>query len=242
MELYADAVHRLPALREDAVVEHHEGVVDLLAGLAQRLAERDLGAAVGGEVLDQDGAMAFRHRALDPGVAAKPFGLLADVEHRQHQPVGDPGRERDAGGLAARDRVEALIADLPQDGGGGVVHQLPAQARIGDQLAAVGVDRARPAGREDEGLFRAHMDRPDLEHHARDATADRVPGGQGGGGGLKHGGSPKARGRSGRSVSGCARVRHASRVRERPPAVDAGAAPGLGRPHRRRRRWPNANL
>jgi len=66
--------------------------------------------------------------------------------------VGDPRRVGNARGLAAGDDVELLEAGVARQGRGGEVHQLRADARIEDQLAAVDVDGARPAGREDEGL------------------------------------------------------------------------------------------
>ena len=111
------------ACGEDAVVEDDEGVGDLGAGGADRLGEADLRAAVGGQVLDEEDARALGERALDLGVAAEALGLLADVEHRQRQALGDPGGEGDARGLAAGDGVEAGEAGVAEQLGAGEVHQ-----------------------------------------------------------------------------------------------------------------------
>src|SRR5581483_5321953 len=92
-------------MREDAVIEDDEGMLDLAAGLADGADEIELGGALAGEVLDQEDARTLGEPALDLGVAAEPLGLLSDVEHRQRQPVGDPGGERYPGGLAAGDRI-----------------------------------------------------------------------------------------------------------------------------------------
>jgi hypothetical protein len=140
-------------------------MVDLGAGVAQRLAEIDLAAGVAGHVLDQQHALALGQMAFDLRIASESLGLLAHVEHRQGEPVGDPGGERDAGGLAARDRVELLEACVTHEGGGGEIDQRLTHAREGDQASAVGVDRARPARREDERLVAHKADRLDLEQH-----------------------------------------------------------------------------
>src|SRR3546814_6779995 len=74
---------------------------DLGAGPADGIDEVQLGAAVGGEVLHQQHAAALAKGAFDLGVAAEALGLLAHVEHRQAEPLGDPGGEGNAGRLAA---------------------------------------------------------------------------------------------------------------------------------------------
>ena len=137
---------------EDAVVEDDERVRDLAAGGADRLGEAQLRAAVGGEVLDQQHPRALGHRALDLGVAPEALGLLAHVEHRQAEPLGDPGGERDAGGLAAGDRVERLEARVAQELGAGEVHQRAADAR--ERRSACG-SRCRPARRARRSAGRA---------------------------------------------------------------------------------------
>jgi hypothetical protein len=115
------------AAGEDAVEEHHEGVVDDRAGVPQRLGEADLRLAVGGQVLDQQGALAHRHVALDQRVAAEALRLLAHIGHRHHHPVGDPGGEGDARRLAAGHRLDRLIADMPAD----LLHRQVADLRPG---------------------------------------------------------------------------------------------------------------
>ena len=169
------------ALREDVIVEHDEAVIDLRAGGAQRIAEIDLAGAVGREVFDQQGAGAGRELALDLRIAAEALRLLADVLHRQHQPVGDPGREGNARCLAAGDAIERLVADIAGDHLRGEVHQSVAQPRVGDDLAAVDIDRARPAGREDERLLGIEVDRLDLQHHTGGLLGDRLLVGRRGG-------------------------------------------------------------
>ena len=93
-------------------MEDDEAVGDLGAGLAQRLDEGELAAAVGRQVLDQQHAHALGHVALDLGLAAEALGLLAHIEHRQAEPLGDPGGEGNARRLAAGDGVEIGAADL----------------------------------------------------------------------------------------------------------------------------------
>ena len=163
----AVAGERVDRLREDAVVEDDEGVRDLGAGGAQRLGEPELRAAVGGQILDQQHPRALGQRPLDLRVAAEALGLLADVEHRQAEPLGDPGGEGDARGLAAGDRVELREAGVAQQLGAGEVHQRRPHRRIGDQLAAVDVDRRGEPGGELVGLVAAEVHGPDLEQHAR---------------------------------------------------------------------------
>src|SRR5689334_3841447 len=83
VQTHADRGQARNTLREDAVMEHHHGVGNLAFGLADRLNEIELAAAVGSEVLHQQAAAARLHLALDLGVTAETFRLLADVEHRQ---------------------------------------------------------------------------------------------------------------------------------------------------------------
>src|SRR6478672_2448415 len=61
----------------DAVIENHEDMLDGGAGRAQRVAEIDLAAAVGGEVLDQQHTLAGLEMALDLCVPTEALGLLA---------------------------------------------------------------------------------------------------------------------------------------------------------------------
>src|SRR5579872_1602023 len=100
------------AFGKDVVEEEDEAVLDHGAGLAQRLAEIDLAAPVGGHVFDQQHAVTLLEMALDLRVAAKTLRLLAHILHRQHQPIRHPGGKRDAGGFAAGDAVELLEADV----------------------------------------------------------------------------------------------------------------------------------
>ena len=148
----AEIAEDFPALGKNVVEEEHEAVLDRGAGLAQRLAEIDLAAAVGGHVLDQEHALPVVQMAFDLRVAPEALRLLAHILHRQHQPVGHPGGERNAGRLAAGDRVELLEADLAHERRRAEIDQRPPHARKRNQPAAVGVDRARPAGGEDERL------------------------------------------------------------------------------------------
>ena len=159
-------------LRKDVVKEKHEGVVAGLPRLAQSLAETHLAAPVGGEIFDQQRASALVNVALDARVAAETFRLLADILHRQHQPVGEPGRVGDASRLAAGDDVEPLIADLALDRRHREVDEPRAQARIGDDLAHVGIDRTGPARGEDERLFRVEQNGLHFDQHFRGLPRD----------------------------------------------------------------------
>jgi hypothetical protein len=155
------------AAGEDAVVEHDEGVVADRASLAQRRREADLGRAVGREVLHQQGALADGHLALDQGVAAEALGLLPHIGHGCQHAVGEPGAEGNAGRLAAHHHVDGFVAHVPTD----LLHAELADAHPraweGDDLPAVDVDRAAPAGGEGVGLLRAEVHRLDLQQDAR---------------------------------------------------------------------------
>src|SRR4051812_13375914 len=70
-------------LRENAVVEDHEGLVNMAAGLADSPYEIQLRSAFAGEVLNQQNACLLLQFAFDLGVSAEPFRLLAHIEHRQ---------------------------------------------------------------------------------------------------------------------------------------------------------------
>ena len=102
---------------------------------------------------------------LDLRAATEALGLLAHIEHRQRQAVGEPGRERDARGLAARHRVELLEADIALHGRDPEIDQGLPHARERDQPPAVGVDRARPTRGEDEGPVAHEAHRLDFEQH-----------------------------------------------------------------------------
>src|SRR5262249_18128181 len=84
---HAELGQRGHALREDAVVEDHQGMLNAALALPDRLDEVDLAAAIGRQILDQQHALAGRHRALDLVAAAEALGLLADIEHRQLEPL-----------------------------------------------------------------------------------------------------------------------------------------------------------
>ena len=105
----------LEAAREHAVVEDDEGVVDDGAGVPQRLGEADLGAAIGRQILDEEGAPAFGHVAFNERVLAEALGLLAHIGHGRHQPVRHPRGERDACRLTTGDDLDLLVADMAAD-------------------------------------------------------------------------------------------------------------------------------
>ena len=96
--------------------------------------------------------------------------LFGDWEG-QAEALGDPCGEGDARGLAAGHRVEALVAGARQHMGGGIVHRRGAQPRIGDQLAAVDIDRRGEARGQLVGRVGAKMHRLHLEQHPGDIAA-----------------------------------------------------------------------
>src|SRR5437879_1311154 len=145
MQAYVELGERLLRLWKDVVVEVDEHVLDNRARLAQRLAEIDLRAPVGSEVLDQQRASALADVALDLRVAAETLRFLPHVLHRQRETLGDPRRIGNACRLAASDHVELLETDVARERRGSEVNQLTADARIEDELAAVDIHRARPA-------------------------------------------------------------------------------------------------
>src|SRR5215831_3288819 len=142
----------LLSLRKNVVEEKHEYVFDNRAGLAQRLTEVYLAAAVSGHVLDQEHAIAGLDMALDLRIAAKALRLLAHILHRQHQAIRHPSGERNSGRLAAGDPVELFEANLAHQRRHAKINQLLANAWKGNKPSAVGIDRARPARRIDERL------------------------------------------------------------------------------------------
>src|SRR5262249_23357658 len=142
----------LLSLRENVVEEKHEYMFDNRAGLAQRLAEVHLAAAVSRHVLDQEHAFAGLDMTLDLRVAAEALRLLAHILHRQHQAIRHPSGERNSSRLATGDPVELFEANLAHERRHAKINQLLAHARKGDKPPAVGIDRARPARRIDERL------------------------------------------------------------------------------------------
>src|SRR5262249_42197430 len=125
-----------------------------------------------GEVLHQQRARALLDVALDLRAAAEAFRLLAHVLHGQREAIGDPGRIRNPGRLAACDRVELLETHVAHDGGGRELADGRAHSRVRDELADVDVDRTRPARGEDKGLVLREMHRLYLEHHLRRRVGD----------------------------------------------------------------------
>ena len=167
--------------REDAVIEDHRRMGAGRAGLADRIDEAQLRAAVGGQILDQQHALAFGHRALDAGIAAVAFRLFAHIGHRQGEALGDHRGKGNARGLAARDVVEGLEARVAQHGDGQKIHQGRADARIADQLAAVDIGGRGQARGEREGRLGVEMHRLDFQKHPRGQAGDFFLGGIGGG-------------------------------------------------------------
>src|SRR5580704_5392655 len=141
------------ALGKDVVEEEHEDMLDHGAGLAQRLTEIDLAAAVGSHVLDQQHTVARLEVAFDLGITAEALRLLAHILHRQHELVGHPGRERNARGFPAGDRIELLETGIAHDCRRAEIDQRLPHARKRDQAPTIGIDRARPARRIDERLI-----------------------------------------------------------------------------------------
>src|SRR3954471_1399189 len=76
----ADVADDLFAFGKNIVEEKHEGMLDLGAGLAQRIADIDLAAAARCHVLDQQHALALPEMTFDLRAAAEPFRLLANIE------------------------------------------------------------------------------------------------------------------------------------------------------------------
>src|SRR5258708_19277685 len=111
MQAHVEIGEGLLRLGEDVVVEVDEHVLDDRARLAQRLAEIDLRAPVGGKVLDQQRARALADVALDLRVAAETLWLLPHVLHPQRESLGYPPRIATAFRLAAGDHVELLETD-----------------------------------------------------------------------------------------------------------------------------------
>src|SRR5215217_9259036 len=69
------------ALWKNVIEEEDEGVLNLAARLAQRIAKVNLAAAVRGHILDQQHALAFDQMTFNLRSAAEALRFLADVEH-----------------------------------------------------------------------------------------------------------------------------------------------------------------
>src|SRR5262245_11500093 len=168
----AEVAEDFLGLRINVVKENHEAVVALAARFAQRVDEVDLALAVGGEIFHQQDALAWNQLAVDLRAAAEAFRLLAHVLHRQVKAVGNPGRERNAGRLAARYGIDLVAADIALDGVNRKIHQGRADIRKRHQPARVVVNRAGPAAREDERLVAHEAYRARIEIHSRGQLGD----------------------------------------------------------------------
>ena len=111
------------------------------AGVTHRVDEIDLAAAVGGEVFDQQHALARIEQALDLRAAPEALRLLAHILHRQMHAVGHPGRKRNAGGFAARHRIDLVAADVALDGVDREIHQGRCARR---EMTSASASRCRP--------------------------------------------------------------------------------------------------
>jgi len=172
MQPNAHLPQAVDALGEDAVVEDHERVTDDRPGLPQGVAEGDLAAAFAGQILDEKHALPLTELTFDLSHPPEPLGFLADINHGQPHPFGDPCGKRNAGRLPSGDRVDRLVADLLTDDLDGHVHDLGAGARVADQLADIDVDGAAAAGREGEGFVRIRQDGPDFQQDTRRRVGD----------------------------------------------------------------------
>ena len=139
----------------------------MTAGLADRAHKIELRGALARQILDQEHAGLVPQFPLDLRVAPEALGLLPDIEHRQRQPVGDPGGKRDSGRLAAGDRVEPLIPGMALDQFGPEIHQLGAGARERDQPPAIDINRRFPARGKGERVLRAEQHRIGFKQDAR---------------------------------------------------------------------------
>ena len=142
-------------------------MIDRAAGFADGVDEGEHGAARCGQVLDDQHPRALRQFALDLRVAAMTLGLLAHIDHRQAEPLGQKGGKGNA-----CDAIELLETCLGQDGRRSKIHHGGADARIGDELSAIDVDRAHHAGRELVGLGGVEMHRLDFQKLAGDEFGD----------------------------------------------------------------------
>ena len=179
VQTHAGVLQGLHGAGENAVEKDDEGVGDGGAGVAQGVHENDLAGAVGGQVLDQEHAASRLEVAFDLGVAAESLGFLADVKHGQGRGLGHPGGIRDAGGLAAGHGVDGVEADGAVHGGDGRFHHPAPGGGIGDQFAAVDVDRTGPPRRQGIGALRAEVHRLDLEKEPRRLQAGGIASGRG---------------------------------------------------------------
>ncbi|MNT48412.1 hypothetical protein D3C72_1851930 [compost metagenome] len=80
--------------------------------------------------------------AFDLGVAAMAFRLLAAIDHRQAKALGKEGGKGNAGRFTARHTVELLDTGLAHDSRRRKIHCRRADAREGDELAHIDVNRA----------------------------------------------------------------------------------------------------
>ncbi len=74
---------------------------------------------------------ALRHIAFDLRVAAVTLRLLADIDHRQAQAIGEQRGKGNACGFAAGDAIELLETGLAQHDAGSEIHDGRTDAREG---------------------------------------------------------------------------------------------------------------
>ena len=157
---------------ENPVEEDHRGGIAGGTCFADRIHERQFGAAIGRQVLDQNDPLAFGHHPFDPGVAAVSFGFLPHIGHGQRQPFGDHSPERDACRFPACDVVEGFKPGFTHDRDTQEIHQRRADPRERDDLAAINVGGCLLAGCMGEGFFGIEGNRPDFQQHPGGQSCD----------------------------------------------------------------------
>ena len=93
------------------------------------------------------------------------FGLFAHIGHRESHALGNQSAKGNARCFTAGHIVKGFKSCVAHHGHGEKIHQSAADARIGDQLAAINIGRRRFAGGQNKGLICIEMYSLNFEQH-----------------------------------------------------------------------------
>ena len=149
------------------VIENRQHVLDVSAGRAQSACEVELAAAVGGEVVDQQHRKSIDIAALDLRVVADAERTLAHVAQRHVRVCRRARTRRECRRFPRlRPRRQACRQHCAHIAAASCVTAWR-QCGFADEDAAIDIDRARPACRQNKRLLPADMDGAALKQKPR---------------------------------------------------------------------------